>query len=89
MSLVPDHHHPEATVATPGAPVLFAVRGNPASEEVAALVAVLLERQRDAGAGARPARRPRSAWADPARVLRRVPHHHVPGPGSPDREAVR
>jgi len=58
-----------------GEPYLRVVRGNPTPEEIAALVAVLLERGGDAGPAARPAARPapraRSAWADPAHVL----HH--------------
>jgi hypothetical protein len=54
-----------------GEPYLRVVRGNPTPEEIAALVAVLLERGGDAGPAARPAPRARSAWADPAHVL----HH--------------
>ena len=46
-------------------PLLRVVRGNPTAEELAALVAVLTAR---AAAGP-PPRRPRSAWADPARQL--------------------
>jgi hypothetical protein len=52
-------------------PYLRVVRGNPTPEEIAALVAVLLERGSDAGPAARPVPRARSAWADPAHVL----HH--------------
>jgi hypothetical protein len=59
-----------------GEPFLRVVRGNPAPEEIAALVAVLLERGSDAGPAVRPVRQARSAWADPVHVLRhsqRVP----------------
>ncbi len=52
----------------PGEPFLRVVRGNPTTEEIAALVTVLLARPGDASPGA--AREPRSAWADPARALR-------------------
>jgi hypothetical protein len=64
-----------------GEPFLRVVRGNPAPEEIAALVAVLLERGSDAGQAVRPMPRARSAWADPAHVL----HHarqRVPVRGS-------
>ena len=54
-----------------GEPYLRVVRGNPTPEEIAALVAVLLERGSDAGQAVRPMPRARSAWADPAHVL----HH--------------
>jgi hypothetical protein len=66
-------------------PFLSVVRGNPTPEEIAALVAVLLERGSDAGpaaagpAAARPVRPARSAWADPAHVLRHAPRVPVRG----------
>jgi Acyl-CoA carboxylase epsilon subunit len=63
------------------APYLRVVRGNPAPEEIAALVAVLLERGSDAGPAARPAPRVRSAWADPAYVLHQA-RQRVPVRGS-------
>jgi len=44
-------------------PLLRVVRGEPTAEELAALVAVLAAR---AAASARPERRWRSGWADPA-----------------------
>jgi Acyl-CoA carboxylase epsilon subunit len=44
------------------------LRGNPTAEELAAVVAVL--RQRTAASAPRPAVRPRSAWSDPAALLR-------------------
>jgi hypothetical protein len=62
-----------------GEPFLRVVRGNPAPEEIAALVAVLLERGSDAGPAARPVRRARSAWADPAHVFRHSPRVPVRG----------
>jgi hypothetical protein len=63
-----------------GEPFLQVVRGNATPEEIAALVAVLLERESDAGAAASPTRQ-RSAWADPVHVLRHS-RHPVPGRGS-------
>jgi acyl-CoA carboxylase epsilon subunit len=57
-----------------GEAVLRVVRGNPTPEEVAALVAVLLEPEGDASTPARPVRRVGSAWADPAHVLRHAQH---------------
>jgi Acyl-CoA carboxylase epsilon subunit len=62
-------------------PYLRVVRGNPTPEEIAALVAVLLGHGSDAGPAARPVRRARSAWADPARVLHHS-GHRVPVRGS-------
>ena len=57
-------------------PLLRVVRGEPTPEELAALVAVVgapaLERRRAAGCA-------RSAWSDPARLVRR-PLVHGPGP---------
>jgi hypothetical protein len=52
-------------------PFLQVVRGDAAPEEVAALVAVLTARARAAGRGGAP--RPRSRWADPARLVRGAP----------------
>lgn len=60
-----------------GEPFLCVVRGNPTPEEIAALVAVFLAQ--DGDAAARPARLPRSAWGDPASVLRRHSGHRGPG----------
>jgi Acyl-CoA carboxylase epsilon subunit len=57
-----------------GEAFLRVVRGNPTPEEIAALVAVLLEREGDLRTPARPVRRVRSAWADPAHVLRHSQH---------------
>lgn len=63
-------------------PFLRVVRGNPTAEEVAALVCVLLlERDGDVSEPVRPARRVRSAWADPVHVLRHA-RHQVPVRGS-------
>lgn len=62
-------------------PYLRVVRGNPTPEEIAALVTVLLGRGSDAGPAARPVRRARSAWADPAQVLHQS-RRHVPVRGS-------
>jgi Acyl-CoA carboxylase epsilon subunit len=62
-------------------PYLRVVRGNPTPEQIAALVAVLLEHGSEAGPAARPVPRARSAWANPAYVL----HHasqRVPVRGS-------
>lgn len=56
-------------------PYLRVVRGEPTAEELAALVAVLAARSAAAPA---PARRPRSAWADPTRRLG-VTHRAGPG----------
>ncbi|HEX8006102.1 MAG TPA: acyl-CoA carboxylase subunit epsilon [Trebonia sp.] len=64
-----------------GEPFLTVVRGNPTPEEIAALVAVLLERESDAGPAPRSVRPTRSAWADPAHVLR-LSRHRVPARGS-------
>lgn len=51
-----------------GEPFLRVVRGNPTPDEIAALVIVFLSH--DTEAGTRHARRRRSAWADPAHLLR-------------------
>ncbi|MDA2813814.1 acyl-CoA carboxylase subunit epsilon [Nocardiopsis sp. RSe5-2] len=63
-------------------PHLSVVRGDPSPEELAALVAVLTARARAARAAREAeesARRPRSAWRDRSRLLRRPVH---PGPGA-------
>jgi len=60
-------------------PFLRVVRGNPTPEELAALVAVFLAPDGDVAA-ARPDQQHRSAWGDPAHVLRpRSTRHRVPG----------
>jgi Acyl-CoA carboxylase epsilon subunit len=60
-------------------PFLRVVRGDATPEEIAALVAVLTARARAAEAARPTPPRRRSAWADPARRLRRpLPH----GPGA-------
>lgn len=56
-------------------PYLRVVRGQPTAEELAALVAVLAARS----AAPAPARKLRSAWADPARRLGLT---HRAGPGA-------
>lgn len=56
---------------------LQVVRGDPAPEEIAALVAVLTARARAAASASRPRPHP-STWADPSRRLRR-PLSHGPG----------
>ncbi|MFC0041433.1 acyl-CoA carboxylase subunit epsilon [Actinomadura rayongensis] len=61
-------------------PFLQVVRGDAAPEEVAALVAVLTARARGA-AGRGEEARPRSRWADPARLVRGTPAAR-PGPGA-------
>jgi len=67
-------------------PVLRVVRGNPTDEELAALVAVVAARQAAAGADwVGGARARRSAWADPARALRRP---LSPGPAGWRRSAL-
>ena len=58
----------------PARPVLRVVSGDPSPEELAALLAVL--GARSARAAAAPPR-VRSAWNDPARLVRRTVH---PGP---------
>ena len=55
--------------AGPEHPFLRVVRGNPTAEELAALVAVLRARSTAGGGSGVSARA--SAWADPARALRR------------------
>lgn len=60
---------------TEGAPLLRVVRGEPTAEELAALVAVVTA-QATAGAGDQPVRR--TAWNDPARLVRTPVS---PGPG--------
>ncbi|HEY7100554.1 MAG TPA: acyl-CoA carboxylase epsilon subunit [Mycobacteriales bacterium] len=63
-------------------PYLRVVRGEPTAEELAALVAVLAARS---AAAPEPARRRRSAWADPARRLGLA---HRAGPGAWRRSAL-
>ena len=62
-------------MSDPVRPVLRVVRGEPTAEELAALVAVL--GARSAG-GAPPPAAARSAWSDPAGLVRR-PLAHGPG----------
>jgi hypothetical protein len=62
------------TADQPERPGLRVVRGDPTAEELAALVTVLVTRS---GETAEPARG-RSAWNDPARLVRR-PLGHGPG----------
>jgi hypothetical protein len=72
----------ERTVVTPlrnadcsvDEPFLRVVRGHLTAEELAALVVVLRESDRETAI--RPATRRRSRWADPTQVLRRHPHGH-------------
>lgn len=62
--------------------MLDVVRGDPSPEELAAVVAVLSARAAASAAAAAAAaaeRGPDSAWADPGRRMRPVPH---PSPGS-------
>jgi len=54
---------------TSDAPLLRVLRGEPTAEELAALVTVLAARAASTPATGHAA--PRSAWADPARALRR------------------
>jgi hypothetical protein len=56
-------------------PLLRIVRGEPAAEELAALMAVVAAR----AVGPRPESTPGSAWTDRARLVRRTP---APGPGA-------
>ena len=63
--------------------MLRVVRGDPTAEELAALVAVVAARSAAAEAVREPRRR--SAWADPA-LLVRPPHQ--PGPGGWRRAAL-
>jgi hypothetical protein len=58
----------------PAQPLLRVVRGDPTPEELAALVAVVTAR---AAASAPGTARPRAAWGDPARAVRRPV---TPGP---------
>jgi len=57
-------------------PVLRVVRGDPTPEELAALVAVVAARSARGGGSAGPPRR--SAWNDPARLVR-APMRPQPG----------
>ncbi len=61
-------------------PFLQVVRGSVTPEEIAALVAVFLARA--SAPTSRPASRPRSAWGDPAGVLRRRAGHRGARNGS-------
>jgi len=63
-------------------PFLRVVRGEPADDELAALVAVLAARTAAPSTVDTP---PRSAWADPASRLRRPLH---PGPAAWRRSAL-
>jgi Acyl-CoA carboxylase epsilon subunit len=56
-------------------PLLRVVRGEPTTEELAALVAVVTAR----AAAAPPATTPGSAWTDRTRLVRRCP---TPGPSA-------
>jgi hypothetical protein len=61
--------------SVPASVTLRVVRGNPTLEEVAALAAVVRLRSAAAEA-APPPERPRSAWSDPATLLRPpLPRH--------------
>ncbi|MBO0806710.1 MAG: acyl-CoA carboxylase subunit epsilon [Actinobacteria bacterium] len=75
---------PSANADRPvGEPFLCVVRGNPAPEEIAALAAAFLAQDGDAAvcpaSPARSAGQTRSAWGDPARLLRNHPGHRGPG----------
>jgi len=59
----------------PQPPLLRVVRGEPTAEELAALVAVVGAR---ATSGGGPGASPRTAWNDPARLVR-TPVHVGPG----------
>ena len=59
------------TAAQPESPLLRVVRGDPSAEELAALVAVVTSRA-SGGDGRRAARR--TAWNDPARLVRGPVH---------------
>jgi acyl-CoA carboxylase epsilon subunit len=62
----------ETVEALPPKPVLRVVKGDLTSEELAALVAVVAARNAAAAnAAARMAKRPRSEWGHPARLVRR------------------
>ena len=63
---------------------LVAIKGDASPEEVAALVAVVQAMAAAAAAAHRPTR-PRSVWADPARLVRRPLHA---GPGGWKRSAL-
>ncbi len=63
----------ESVEALPPRPVLRVVKGDLTSEELAALVAVIAARNAAAAsAAARVAKRPRSEWGHPARLVRRA-----------------
>jgi hypothetical protein len=73
---------PEQTDCAASEPFLRVVRGNPTPDEIAALVIVFMGRcvEQDA----RPARKRRSAWADPGTVL-----SHARYPARPSAGATR
>jgi len=58
------------------APLLRVVRGDPTPEQLAALVAVVAAR---AAGGPEPEPAPRSAWSDPAALVRRPLPAPAPG----------
>jgi hypothetical protein len=61
---------PEGAGAENAAAALRVVRGTPAPEELAALVAVLAARAAAGGAGTAEPQRPASGWTDRARYVR-------------------
>ena len=68
----------ESVDALPPRPVLRVVKGDLTPEELAALVAVIASRNAAAAqAAARVAKRPRSEWGNPARLVRK-PHRFGP-----------
>ena len=68
----------ESVESLPPRPVLRVVKGDLTSEELAALVAVIAARNAAAAnAAARVAKRPRSEWGHPARLVR-TPHRSGP-----------
>jgi hypothetical protein len=69
MTTVAGGNPSAAQPGTAGGPLLTVVRGNPSAEEIAALVAVLTARARQASAG-EAAARPGSAWSARSRLLR-------------------
>jgi Acyl-CoA carboxylase epsilon subunit len=74
------------SAAEPARPVLRIVRGDPTPEELAALLAVVGAKSgTGSGAAELPARSTRSAWSDPARLVRRPVR---PGPDGWRRSAL-
>jgi hypothetical protein len=62
---------PETVDALPPRPVLRVVKGDLTADEIAALVAVVAARNAAAAhAASRVAKRPRSEWGHPARLVR-------------------